>query len=98
MDPFEQENESNQILSNPIIVWTETSGKRINTYITGLPFDDDKMKEHLTNLKKKHGCNGSYKEKVVDDVHMMALQLQGDHIVDIIEYFKKYDINNIKIR
>jgi translation initiation factor 1 (eIF-1/SUI1) len=98
MDPFEQENESNQVLSNPIIVWTETNGKRINTYITGLPFDDNKMKEHLTNLKKKHGCNGSYKEKEVDGVSTMALQLQGGHIDDIIEYFKKYDINNITTR
>ena len=98
MDPFEQENESNQVLSNPIIVWTETNGKRINTYITGLPFDDNKMKEHLTNLKKKHGCNGSYKEKEVDGVSIMALQLQGGHIDDIIEYFKKYDINNITTR
>jgi translation initiation factor 1 (eIF-1/SUI1) len=98
MDPFEQENESNQVLSTPIEVWIEISGKRKNTYISGLPFDDNKMKEHLTNLKKKHGCNGSYKETLVENVPIMALQLQGDHIDDIIEYFKKHDINNIIIR
>lgn len=98
MDPFEQENESNQVLSTPIEIWVETSGKRKNTFITGLPFDEDQLKEHLKNLKKKHGCNGSIKETVVENVSTTTLQLQGDHLDNIIDYFKKYAINNIIIR
>lgn len=98
MDPFEQENETNQILSTPIEIWVEINGKRKNTFITGLPFEEDQMKEHLKNLKKKHGCNGSIKETVVENVSITTLQLQGDHLDNIIDYFKKYDINNITIR
>ena len=75
-------------------LWLETAGRRKNTYISGLPFTFEELKEHLKTLKKKHGCNGAVKE----DEKLYVLHLQGDHIDDIIDYFKQHHITNITIR
>lgn len=75
-------------------LWLETAGRRKNTYISGLPFTFEELKEHLKTLKKKHGCNGAVKE----DDNLYVLHLQGDHIDDIIDYFKQHNVTNITIR
>lgn len=98
MDPFAEESNETTVLSNPVEVWVETNGKRKNTYISGLPFDEKEMKEHLKNLKKKHGCNGSLKEVMVENTPVNTLHLQGDHIDNIIDYFNQHKITDIKVR
>ncbi len=98
MDPFAEETNDNTTLSNPVEIWVETNGRRKNTYISGLPFDEKEMKEHLKNLKKKHGCNGSLKEVMVESTPVETLHLQGDHVDNIIDYFKQHKINDIKVR
>jgi translation initiation factor 1 (eIF-1/SUI1) len=98
MDPFEQNNNNNQLLSTSAEVWIEQSGKKKNTYITGLNFTNKELQEHLKNLKKMHGCNGCIKDIIDDKNTISALQLQGDHINHISDYFKQHNINDIKIR
>ena len=98
MDPFEQDNNNTQVLSICAEAWIEQSGRKKNTYITGLSFTDKELQDHLKNLKKMHGCNGCIKDVQDDKNTVSALQLQGDHINHIIEYFKQHNINDIKIR
>jgi translation initiation factor 1 (eIF-1/SUI1) len=99
MNPFEEqeENNTNTKVSN-VEIWLEINGKRKNTYISGLPYDEDVLKEHLKNLKKKHGCNGSYKELSVEGQIKEVLQLQGDHIDNVQSYLKSINITNFTIR
>jgi translation initiation factor 1 (eIF-1/SUI1) len=88
--PFDTTQENNQTLfSNEIIIWIETHGKKKNTFIKGLQFDESALKDHLKNIKKKHGCNGSMKDNI--------LQFQGDHINNIKVYFNSIGISNIVI-
>jgi len=98
MDPFE--NEEKPIFSiNPTIeIWLEKKGRRQNTYTCGLNFEPEIIKEHLKNLKKKHGCNGSLKEISVDGQIKKVLHLQGDHIDSIQSYLNSINITNITIR
>jgi translation initiation factor 1 (eIF-1/SUI1) len=95
MNPFENSNNTDTINNNIIEIWVETNGRRKNTYISGLSYTKKEMKEHLSNLKKKHGCNGSIKDLTeIKDV----LHLQGDHIYNIISYFEQHNITNIIVK
>jgi len=90
MNPFEEENNDTPIVFNTkITIWIESNGKKKNTFISGLPYDSALLKEHLKNIKKKNGCNGSIK----DDV----LQFQGDQIDNVEKYFNELGINDITI-
>ena len=91
MDPFDnnQEESKEELFTNEVIIWIETHGKKKNTFIKGLNLDENVLKEHLKNIKKKHGCNGSLKDNV--------LQFQGDHIINIKLYFNSIGITNITI-
>ena len=91
MNPFEDNNDTNQnvILSKEVTLWIESSGKKKNTFISGLAYNTEQLKEHLKNIKKKHGCNGSIK----DDI----LQFQGDQIDNVEKYFNVLGIYDITI-
>lgn len=101
MNPFDDDNENEtsniNILSSEVLVWVETNekkGKKKNTCISGLPYDKKEQNEHLKELKKRHGCNGSIKE---DDKKTLVIQLQGDHIYTVVSYLKSIGIKDIKI-
>jgi translation initiation factor 1 (eIF-1/SUI1) len=84
----------NSFMSSAETTWDRITKEGIirhsATYaVSGLPFDSALLKEHLKNLKKKHGCNGSIK----DDV----LQFQGDQIDNVEKYFNDLGINEITI-
>jgi translation initiation factor 1 (eIF-1/SUI1) len=99
MNPFENEETPNtSIKSINIEIWLVLNGRRKNTYACGLDFEPDILKEHLKNLKKKHGCNGSLKELSVDGQIKKVLHLQGDHIESIQSYLNSINITNITIR
>ena len=67
MDPFEQEEDIKPI-NNVVTISTQSIGKRTVTFISGLPYDKETMKQHLSTLKKKNGCSGSLKdEKKIKD-------------------------------
>ena len=98
MDPFE--DEENETVTNGIIsqdkveIWVAIDHGRKITFISGLNYDEANMKEHLKSLKKKHGCNGALK-KIEDK---FVIQLQGDHIDNICEYFEELGVKDIIVK
>ena len=114
MNPFDNED-NNATIQTPmkIEIWVSKEKNKKTTYISGLTYDQTTMKEHLKNLKKKHGCNGAIKkekknsgddtdeeesENESDSVNNFVIQLQGDHIDNIYQYFTDLGINNIIIK
>jgi translation initiation factor 1 (eIF-1/SUI1) len=104
MNPFEEnddEDEEKKNVSfkpNNVEIWLEIKGRHKNTFITGLDFETDDLKEHLKNLKKKHGCNGSLKEDLIDGENKKVLKLQGDHIDNIQNFLMSINITNFITR
>jgi translation initiation factor 1 (eIF-1/SUI1) len=104
MNPFEKnddEDEEKKNVSfkpNNVEIWLEIKGRHKNTFITGLDFETDDLKEHLKNLKKKHGCNGSLKEDLIDGENKKVLKLQGDHIDNIQNFLMSINITNFITR
>ncbi len=95
MNPFdndEDNNVSNNVFSNQITIWIITTGRKSNTFVSGWDISDDQLKEHLKNIKKKNGCNGSIKDVLDENTNntIKTLQLQGNHI----DFIKDYLINN----
>jgi len=71
MDPFANE-EDNKNTNKKVTIWLGINEKKKkNTMVSGLPYDNSEMKEHLKNLKKKHGCNGAIKEYIRRDGNMI---------------------------
>jgi translation initiation factor 1 (eIF-1/SUI1) len=86
MDEFNEFNDFNEFEMKDIIIniWVEATGRKKNTFLSGWDLTDHEFKQHIKNIKKKNGCNGSVKDKII--------QLQGDHI----NYLKSYLTENIK--
>ena len=89
MNPFDNEETNTIKIISKVEIWVGIEKGRKNTFISGLKFTEKEMKEHIKNLKKKHGCNGSMKDNI--------LQFQGDHIYNVKMYFNSIGINNIVI-
>jgi translation initiation factor 1 (eIF-1/SUI1) len=91
MNPFEEINDFLNKESTLIEIWVESSGRKKNTYVSGWNLLDTELKEHVKNIKKKIGCNGTLKELTNDkSTTIKAIQLQGNHV----EYMKEYLINH----
>ena len=98
MDPFENTNNDNNDLNNlikiiNIEIWTENRGRKIDTYINGLIYNDDKLKELLKILKKDFACNGSIKNNLPNFQGKKILHIQGNHKQNIINYLLNNGIN-----
>lgn len=105
MNPFELINNStqddtNNIFTDKIEIWTEDRGSKCDTYIYGWNISVDTLKAHLKNIKKKNGCNGSIKDIDKDTGKHKILHLQGNHKDYIVSYLKEQGIDpdNIKIK
>ena len=110
MNPFEEENNininnsinNNNNLKNEINIeiWIETNRRKKNTYISGWILPLDELKEHIKNIKKKNGCNGTIKKYINDNKEIDVLLFQGDHIIFIVKYLRELNISidNIHIR
>jgi translation initiation factor 1 (eIF-1/SUI1) len=101
MNPFENiENNKTNISTNTITIWVETYGKKKNTYIQGLHFSNDQMKDILKTIKKKNGCNGCIKTVPSINKNTMEtqLQFQGEHVEYLISYLKTLGINDVIIK
>jgi translation initiation factor 1 (eIF-1/SUI1) len=86
--------------SNIIEVWSENRGRKSDTFIYGWNINDDELKNHLKNIKKTKGCNGSIKEITKETGKIKVMQLQGNIKDYIVEYLlgNGIDQNNIKIK
>jgi len=100
MDPFNiNTTESSHNNENiEITIWLEKRGRKSNTYMTGWNLEKMILKDHLKFLKKKWGCNGSLKNKMVDGEDLLLFHLQGDWQNKLEEYIISYGINKDNIR
>lgn len=93
MNPFNEIEELNEInTKNEIEIWVESHGRNKNTFISGWNIPDKDIKEHIKIIKKRHGCNGSIKNNII--------QFQGN-ISDYVKIYileKDTEIENIRIR
>ena len=91
-------NSTDVNITENIITITKTNrGHKVNLFISGWDIDNDSRKEHLKNLKKKFGCNGSIKKEVIEGTEETVIHLQGDHTSNVYDYIKEivndeYDI------
>ena len=92
-----QDNDFDEI---KIILFSERRGRKTNTYIIDWNITKDDMKNHLKNLKRKHGCNGSIKKKLFQGEEKDVLHLQGEWKLEIKEYLISIDVNenNIEVK
>lgn len=92
MNPFDdyENNTTTTTLSylgqSSVEIWVEEYGRKKQTCVSGWNIDDVDIKEHLKKIKTSKGCNGSYKEKNVNDEKIKVIQLQGNHA----DFIKKY--------
>jgi translation initiation factor 1 (eIF-1/SUI1) len=102
MNPFESNIEINTYipkLDQIIEIWTEDRGRKSDTFISGLPLNQEELLNHLKVIKKKKGCNGTVKELLGDDgTTSLIIQLQGKQKEYLKEYFINIGFNNIKLK
>jgi translation initiation factor 1 (eIF-1/SUI1) len=95
-------NNCNNILLSDynIEIWIERHGKKKNTFISGWEIPQDEIKKHIQYLKKKNGCNGTYKKITINSSEINVIVLQGDHIDFILNYLvsNNIDLSNIHIK
>ena len=94
-------NTTNEIFKQQnITLFSEKRGRKTNSYISGWEIDEEEMKMHLKNLKKKFACNGSVKSIEMDGNMQTVIHIQGDHIDHLVKYLIENDISqeNINIK
>ena len=90
LNPFDNINNTNNKLLNTITnieIWVEMNGRKKNTYISGWNLPINTLKEHVKNIKKNYGCNGTIKNQ-----NSLILMFQGNQIQNIITYISNYGI------
>ncbi len=101
-NPFDnnQTEKSNDLLKENIDVeiWVENRGRKSDTYISGLSYDDETLKDHFKNIKKKIGSNGSIKIIERDSVNIKVLHIQGNQKTFLYDFFTKCGLENIKLK
>jgi len=102
LDPFannDNEKKTPLFLTESIIeIWFESRGRKSDTYVSGLAFSDLELKEHLTNIKKTKGCNGTIKFIETETDKIKVLHIQGNQKMYLYEYFTKLGLQNIKLK
>lgn len=102
-DPFDDINETTKSETflkdnNDIEIWIENRGRKTDTYMSGLPYDDITLKEHVKIIKKKKGCNGTIKFIEKENEKIKVLHLQGNQKNMLLEYFTNIGLENIKLK
>jgi translation initiation factor 1 (eIF-1/SUI1) len=106
MNPFEIEKDDKIKINDEIVeIWVENRGRKSDTYLQGWSITIDELKEHLKNIKKSKGCNGSIKTLETDLTQSVqksenVLQLQGNHKYFLQTYLVEHGVlsENIKIK
>jgi translation initiation factor 1 (eIF-1/SUI1) len=102
MNPFENtiESSNNNFLkdNNLIEIWSQERGRKIDTFISGLPYTVAELNMFLKEIKKKKACNGSIKEITKADGTYMCIHVQGNLKEFLKDYFRNLGIENIKLK
>jgi len=94
MDYFENTTEQ----SNIIEIWNVERGRKSDTYVSGWNIDDTLLKEHISTIKKKKGCNGGIKELTNETGKIKVVQLQGNLRDYLFEYIKQTGVDQTQIK
>ena len=92
MNPFEDTEESTMpILKSTLIqIWITTQGRKKNTYVKGWMLPENELLTHIKTLKKRYGCNGTFKRPVKDSngkiVVEQFIQFQGNQADNVYNY------------
>jgi translation initiation factor 1 (eIF-1/SUI1) len=100
MNPFEDINENTIITKeSKIEIWVEVNGRKKNTYVSGWNITKDQLKEHLTTIKKKNGCNGTIKDisNSSGTELITVMQFQGDHSNYMFDYLIGQQVDSTSI-
>ena len=98
MDTFVMQNEEQLLFEDQKIIISKSSrGRKINLFISGWNISKDEMKNHLKNLKRSLGCNGSIKVENIEGRDETVIHLQGNHTDKVIEYLREKEINESDI-
>ena len=81
------------INQSTIEIWTENRGRKTDTYIYGLLYNNNELKQHLKIVKKKFGCNGSIKTIMKDSDNIQVFHIQGNHKHNMINYLIDLDFS-----
>ena len=86
--------------NNNIIIFSDRNGRKQNTYIVDWNISKEDKKTHLKNLKKKHGCNGTLKNKNFQGEDKFVIHLQGDLKDEVKNYLIEngLDEENIEVK
>tara|TARA_B100001248_G_C27148070_1_gene347655 strand:+ start:282 stop:587 length:306 start_codon:yes stop_codon:yes gene_type:complete len=85
------------ITEKEILILKTNRGRKVNLFVSGWELSKEELKEHLKNLKRKFGCNGSVKMEEIEGNEKMVIHLQGDHTDKVFEYIKGIVDNSYKI-
>ena len=100
MNPFindENDNLDVNVSETPkykIEIWVEQTGKRYKTYLTGWLDNKKELENHLSILKRKHGCNGTVK---YNNENKICFQLSGNKKDLLFQYLLKQNISKDNI-
>lgn len=98
MDNILMQNENVLIDDETKIMITKTNrGRKVNLFISGWKLSKEELKEHLKNLKKSLGCNGSVKKENIEGTEETVIHLQGNHIDKVKEYLNNNEIDDSDI-
>ena len=81
-----------------IIIFSDGTGKRKNTYIVKWPISKEDMKPHLKKLKIQLACSGSIKTITYDSKDELVIHLQGYHVHALNRYLSSLNIQNILLK
>lgn len=101
MNPFEDiQTNTNTNKETLIEIWVEANGRKKNTFISGWNIPEKEIKEHIRIIKKKNGCNGTFKDipNESKDELLKVIQLQGDHSEYINQYLISTGIDKAHIK
>lgn len=95
--PFDTENNNIFPKELKVQVLLQTMGRKKITFLTGWNINNEELKDHMKNIKKKNGCNGTI--KTLED-NKTEIQFQGDLVDFLKDYLVKSGIepNNIIIK
>lgn len=88
----------NSTNNRSIVMWVVVNGRKKVTFISGWDLPENELKEHIRNIKKTNGCNGTLNKDKEGDGYI--IQFQGNMIDPVKKYMSQHniDINSIYVK
>ena len=80
-----------------VLIKITNRGRKVNLFVCDWDIPINELKEHLKNLKRSLGCNGSIKKELVEGIEKTVLHLQGEHSIKVKEYIDRVTSNSLNV-